>query len=505
MLKEKEKDAWPVFVQRLRDLKYRVRPRGTTANGYEEYWVDLSDWRLSLSDKTPILRVNSELLERFSHDVLAESLLDEVREKNWRYREVIVLMDGEGSELKAHVAGRNSRFLFVDEADQQDILNSGSFTYALQKHVCEQIPISSLAPYEHGDTVVGTRFFGRQREINDILRHDTANFAVIGVRRIGKTSLLRESMRLMLEQGEKPERIVWLGCSTISDPDQFVEEVVHKLNIRELPRLKNIQASLFSFPDFLKRMAKMHGGMITIFLDEADEFLGWARDALLPALRDSMTSGACRYIVSGFKTLMSEWADDKSPLYWAFRPINLGPFERGDVEEIVRLPARSLHLRIENEAAFIARLHADTRGHPYLIQYCCVELMKQLESEGSRVLNLARLDGIYASDGFKALILNSFMDNVAIRDKLLVYALLKTFPADKSEYTESEIYGALAKQHAHHSTEEIDRVCRRLVLATVFVRNGSKYQFAFPVFPRVLRANHDLDHLLSVAKKEAGL
>ena len=93
----------------------------------------------------------------------------------------------------------------------------------------------------------------------------------------------------------------------------------------------------------------------------------------------------------------------------------------------------------------------------------------------------------------------------ATRDKVLVYALLKTFMADKREYTESEIYGALAKQHAPHPAEEIDRVCQRLVMAAVFVRNGPKYQFAFPVFPRVLRANHDLDHLLSVAKKEIGL
>lgn len=501
----KEKDAWPVLLQRLRDLRYRVRLRGATGQGYEEYWVDLSDWRLSLSDRTPILWVNSELLERFSPDELGESLLDEVRAKNWSRREVIVLMDGDGNELKSQLAGRNSSLLLVDEADQQYILNAGSFTNALQKHICEQIPISILAPYGYGDTVEGARFFGRKREINDILRHDTSSFAVIGVRRIGKTSLLRESMRRMLEQGEKPERIIWLGCGTIPDPMQFVEEVVRKLNIRELPRLKNVKDSLFFFPDFLKRMAKMHGGMITIFLDEADEFLVWARDSLLPDLHDSMTSGACRYIVSGFQTLMSEWADNKSPLYWAFRPINLGPFEKGDVEEIVRLPARSLHLRIENETAFIARLHADTRGHPYLIQHCCVELMKQLESEGSRVLNLARLDGIYASDGFKTLILRSFMDNVAIRDKLLVYALLKTFPGDKVEYTESEIYGALSKQHAPHSVEEIDRVCQRLMMSSVLVRNGSKYQFAFPVFPRVLRANHDLDHLLSVAKKEIGL
>jgi hypothetical protein len=501
----KEKDSWPVFVQRLRELKYRVRKLYTTPTGYDVYQVVLSEWKLSLSATTPIIWVNSELLERFAPDELDESLLDLVRQRDWRKREVIVLLDGDGQELKEETAGRDSRFLLIDSADQRRIFDAGSFTGALQKHFCEQIPISSLAPYAYGPPVTGSRFFGRKREINDILRHDTTSFAIMGVRRIGKTSLLAEIIRRMLEQGEKPERIVRLDCSTISGPVQFVEEVVRKLNLRELPRLSKIQDSLFSFPDFLKRMAKMHGGMITIVLDEADEFLDWARDIWLPALRDSMTSGACRYIVAGFQAVMSEWANNKSPFYWAFRSINLGPFEREDVEEIIRQPARSLHLRIEDEPAFISRIQADTRGHPYLIQYCCVELIRQLEREGSRVLKLSRLDDIYAGEGFKSLILNSFMNNVAIRDKVLVYALLKTFPADKGEYTESEIYGALAKQHAPYSAEEVIRVCHRLMLAAVFVRNGLKYQFAFPVFPLILRANHELDHLLSVAKKEIGL
>lgn len=501
----KDKDAWPLLVQQLREHKYPVRRRGTTATGYELFRVDLSDWKLALSERTPIIWVNSELQEQFSPDELVESLLDVVRMNSWRHRDVLVLLGGDGQELKALVAGGDSRFIVVDAADQRRILAAASFTKALQRHVCEQIPISVLAPYEYGPPVVGTRFFGRKREINDILRHDTTSFAIMGVRRIGKTSLLNEIERRMLEQGEKKERIVRLDCSTHSGPVQFVEEVVRQLNIRELPRLKNIQDSYFSFPDFLKRMSKMHGGPITIFLDEADQFLLWARDVTLPALRDSMTSGACRYIVAGFQAVMSEWSDNKSPFYWAFRAINLGPFEREDIEEIVRLPARSLHLRIEDEPAFLARLQADTRGHPYLIQYCCVDMMRQLELEGSRVLSPPRLEGIYTSEGFESLILNSFMDNVAVHDKVLVYALLKNFPGEKDSYTESEIYGALSRQHATFKAEEIMRVCHRLVMAAVLVRDGPKYQFAFPVFPRVLRANHDLDHLLSVAKKEIGL
>lgn len=507
----KDREAWPELVVRLRDLKYRVRKVSTTAAGLELFTVDLSEWRLSLSEITPIIWANSGMLERFPTAELTESFVDVVRANSWRNREVLVLLDDVGESLKTQVIRRNLQFIVFNIVDQRAILSAVSITNALQKHICNQIPISNLAPYEYGPPVVGTRFFGRKREINDILRHETSSFAIIGVRRIGKTSVLREVEQRMVEQGEKAERIVRLECSTLSGHIQFVEELVRKLNIRELPRLKKVQSSLFSFPDFLRRMAKMHGGTITIILDEADYFFEWARDVTLPALRDAIADGSCRLIVAGFQAVDRELSDNKSPFYWACKRINLGPFEREDVEDIVRLPAGSLNLRIEDEAAFIARLQADTRGHPYLLQYCCVDMMSQLEREGSRVLKVSRLDGVYESDGFTSLVLDSFMDNVTTHDKVLVYALLKSFPSERETFTESEMYGALSKQHALYSkrgggdAEEIIRVCKRLVQAVVFVREGQFYRFAFPIFPRILRANHDLDHLLSVAKKEIGL
>jgi hypothetical protein len=88
---------------------------------------------------------------------------------------------------------------------------------------------------------------------------------------------------------------------------------------------------------------------------------------------------------------------------------------------------------------------------------------------------------------------------------VLVYALLDHFPGDKVTFTQGEMYGALSRQGCSFQPEEIDRVCERLVLAGIFVREGSRHRFAYPIFSPILRANYDLEHLLSVAKKEIGL
>jgi Cdc6-like AAA superfamily ATPase len=331
------------------------------------------------------------------------------------------------------------------------------------------------------------------------------NFAITGVRRMGKTSLLREIRRTIIERGEERGRFVWLDCSTLSGPSQFIEEVVRQLNIRELPRLKKIQDSLFSFEDFLKRMPKMHGGPITFFLDEADQFLVWARDVSSPVLRASVNSGDCRYIIAGFQNLLKEQSDRKSPFYLSFESIDLLPFKAEETAEVVRQPMRSLRVQIENEGQLVSQIHADTRGHPQLVQYYCVELVKLLDRQNSRRLSPAALSNIYASEGFKNLILNAFRDNVGMQDKVLVYALLNTFPETKETFTHPEMHGALQRHRCKLVPDEIDRTCARLVMAGVFVREGQKYEFAIPVFPRVLRANYDMNYLLSVAKKEIAL
>lgn len=515
-----EKDTNPELLQQLIALKYRVRrPGARTVRGYELYLLDLAEWRLCFSDRTPVIWAKAAIIDGVPAAQLANSLHDLTREQGWRERECLVLLDGDGAALKAETYGRSfPATVIVDQADQHTIISARSPTSALQDVIFEQIPVASLAPYQVGSPVEGSRFFGREWELDRILKQPEANFAVLGIRRIGKTSLLREIRRRLLEQGEPPERVVWLDYSTLSKPEDFVREMVSALHSKELFRLEEQQGYLFRLPNFLKRMYQMHGGRITVILDEADRFLRWFRDLLdvrnvtnysgdlRIAIRDSVSGGYCRYIVSGFETLMPELFNSASPLYLAFEPVQLGPLTAAETEELVLRPMRSLRVQIEREQDTAARVYADTRGQPLLVQFYCRELVNLVARSGHRSITDEAFDNIYASDTFKTLITNSFRENATRWDKLLVYALLAYYPPQKEAFEQGEMYGALrAKGCSSVPVEEIDRACDRLVLAGTFSREGRKYRFANPAFARVMRAHNNPNYLFEVTKKELKL
>lgn len=501
-------DNWPDFLHRLKALKHQVRSfEARQPYEYELFKIDLAEWKLRLSTHTPFIWVKSEMARRLPAAELAASLRDIANEHGWRHQANIVLLEGDGTEVQAEVHDWYSpSFVIIGQAEQQKILSAASFTYATLDVICAQLPLANLAPYEVGAPVEDSRFFGRETEIRRILEHPGTSFAITGVRRIGKTSLLKEIRRRMIDQGEAEQRLVWLDCSTLYSLDQFVQELVRRLHDRELRRLDKQTGQVhFYLVNFLERMRKMHKGPITIFLDEADQFLVWARNVWATTLRASVNTGDCRYIMAGFQDLMNESYNAQSPFYQALEMIRLKPFERRDTEALVLGPLRSLRVRFTNEQELVNRIHAATRGHPRLVQHYCQELIERLERRRARTLTPDDLEGIYNSTEFRALVVNSFRDNVSKEDQLLVYALLAGFPEGKESFTQEEMYGALRRRSITLAQDRIDRSCEQLVLAGVLAREGLKYEFVIPVFPQVMRANYDVKFQLSALKREMNL
>ena len=497
--------ALPDFLAHMNNHGYLIRKRGKSRAGYNLYLVGLSKWRLRFSGYTPMIWVQPEMVVDVDDVDLFESLQDVVRERHWQHRECLILLDVDGTALKEFTAHKFfPRFVIIDSVDQQEILNARAFTGTLLDVVTKQLPLTNLAPYQIGAPVEGSGFFGRQRELNRILSHNETNFAIVGVRRLGKSSLLREVRRLLIEQQGNEEGLVWLDCSTLNSPNQLVMELVRYLRPQEIPRMKHPERYFFYLPDFLKRMSRMYGGPITIFLDEADRFLLWTRSAwdLLEAIRNSVNAGHCRYVIAGFQSLLDELYDNRSPFYQAFEPMRLEPFSRRETADLLLQPMRSMRVRFQNEQEIVNRLHEDTSGHPLLVQFYCIKLIEQLEKEEKRVIVPESLLDIQTSDDFKAHVVHAFRDNVETKDKPLVYALLKVFPEAKKSFTQQEMYGALARNHFDPKPEEIDRSCDRLVLAGVFVRDGNRYRFMLPIFPQEMRKNYNVDHLLTVARRE---
>ena len=268
----------PAFLHFLDDaLDYPVRLHEELL-GFHIYLVDFSAWKLRFSDRSPVIWVRSHDLSALPERELAQSLTELIRLRNLAERNPILLVEGASAGLRNALQRTFLPALVLDQADQDAVRESRRPTGDLLDRLSQQMALSLLTPYETSKPVSGSRFFGRDLELRRILQGSTSNFAIMGIRRIGKTSLLREIERRLRaaaqESGDEraQERIIVMDCSAIASPNDFIREVVRKLHPPELARLDNRQFPIF-FPNFLERMSRRFGGRLIFLLDEFDSLL----------------------------------------------------------------------------------------------------------------------------------------------------------------------------------------------------------------------------------------
>jgi hypothetical protein len=484
------------------ELGYVVRP-GKTALGYELYYIDLSSWKLRLTNRTPVIWVKRSDLIDSSAQHLAQSLGDVLREKNLVRKIVLVVLDGESGPLLRHTSSPLFNLVVIGCEEQDRVFASRRPSGELLDLISAQVPISNLAPYETRAPVTGSRFFGREYETSRIIGNPDTNHAILGIRRIGKTSLLREIERI-LKEDQDPAHVVYLECSDLLSTDDYIREVVRKLNPRELPRL-HMQKYVFFFPDFLERMSRAYRSKIIFLLDEVDNLVIMQRGhwELFTMLRASANKGACQYILAGFREAMREQYLLDSPFYNFAQEIRLSEFTRRQAQDLIVTPMENLRVRIKAKDVVVGRIYEETAGQPNLIQYYCMILLRRLDRTGERDISPESLIDVYADEGFKSHLLTSFMQNTENREKALVYAILMASEETRARgFSHPFMDAALRKRGFILPQDDIDEACNVLALAGVLHRKGKEYFFTSPVFTKVLQQTYDLDYLFRKVKEE---
>jgi hypothetical protein len=288
------------------------------------------------------------------------------------------------------------------------------------------------------------------------------------------------------------------------DTDDYIREVVRKLNPRELPRL-HMQKYVFFFPNFLERMSKFHKSKIIFLLDEVDNLVIMQRGdwELFRMLRASSNKGACQYILAGFREAMREQYLLDSPFYNFAQEIRLSEFTRQQARELITIPMENLRVRIRKEEEVVSRIYEETAGHPNLIQYYCMILLRQLDIKGGREINVDSLIDVYADEGFTSHLLTSFMQNTENREKALIYAILLSAEQGGAKgFSHEEIDRVLRERGILLAQKDIDEACNVLTLAGIIHRKGKLFYFTSPVFTKVLEQRYDLNYLFRKAKEE---
>ncbi|MBI1879122.1 MAG: ATP-binding protein [Chloroflexi bacterium] len=236
------------------------------------------------------------------------------------------------------------------------------------------------SPYIVGDPVTGRNFYGREQELAELLHGEGKTSHVLGMRRIGKTSLLRRVAELVPS--------IYLDFQAlVGRADLFARQVS-----RELKRQRKRY-------DWLSEPGQADDGLIaleeaggqaeeqavTLFLlcDEAEGLLKFD-ESFLQRLRGLVwgttrlrTIFASAKNLSQLDDLCRQW--HTSPFLNNFPPpLYLAGLDDVAAAALIRQAQTDASLAISDET--VAAIKQHTGHHPYLIQWLCHQLGEKSQS-----------------------------------------------------------------------------------------------------------------------------
>jgi len=381
-------------------------------------------------------------------------------------------------------------------ADILQILGSPSPGEALRSLVLRQMTTTS--PFVIVGPVPDAMFFGRERELREIIKYVGAerSVMVIGGRRIGKTSILARLYRVRLP--EAGFRALYLDCSTIQNYQQFLST-----RIREW-RPGAPAKAIKTFGDLLQ--APPMDKPLVLLMDEADKLVpidrssGWQ---LFNRLRDLTNSGQCKIILSGERILREASHDDSSPLFNLFNERLLGRLEFDDVKELVTRPFQQLEINLVDKDAIVRRIYDITSGHPNVVQRLCRRLIERLNEkreQGVRQITLEDVDRIIEDPAFQR---DDFLDTYFATATSLERIIALLMANDLKVRTLGTVEQALAAQNLTVTATEIDGALQRLVdLRSILKRVPDGYEFAVEAFPSVVAGSMTSEDMLRILKEK---
>lgn len=265
------------------------------------------------------------------------------------------------------------------------IVRSARPVDVLNKVVLDQSDLSKVSPFILSNATPTRMFFGRDAEAATIIGTVATNsVALLGSRRIGKTSLLRHVRQELNDANFLP---FFGDCQTVKTWSDFAAlaetewgvEVEKDFRPQHLGRLVSALSAGSEKP-------------VVILLDEIDQLLEWDRsqqldsvpEAFFRACRSLSQEGAAQFVFSGERTIAQRIWDPQSP-HWNFcRPLSLAQLTRDASTLLLIQPLKAIGIRIVDEPSFGAQAWRLTSGHPQIAQFLGDRLVRRLDSRSNR-------------------------------------------------------------------------------------------------------------------------
>lgn len=273
----------------------------------------------------------------------------------------------------------------------------------LMDTLLDQSDLTKVSPYILNNATPARMFYGREREAATVLQTITTNsVAILGSRRIGKTSLIR---RLQDELGKARFQTYFGDCQTVRTWSDFADLARRKWQA-DLPA--DFRPNHLA--DLIAQLSSRGEGQVIIILDEIDQLLDWDQahtgdsvpEAFFRACRSLSQEGAAHFVFSGERRIANRLWDPQSP-HWNFcREIQLAQLDKADAVSLLVDPLRAMNIDITDSPAFEAEAWARTSGHPQIVQFLGDRLIRSLDDRADRRnLTLSAQDIIATTETFE--------------------------------------------------------------------------------------------------------
>lgn len=321
---------------------------------------------------------------------------------------------------------------------------------ALREAIIQQCEVDQILPYRDGGNGISDEeesfFFGRQRELEQLLDRHRHNFLLVGPRQMGKSSLLNalsRSLRRRQPQVQVLKYQFWNGSlQTISKSD---------------PSLRA------DTPEAFYRSVMERSQAHQVFLlDEVDDFIRQERQtqyAFCNVMRALSGQERASFVLAGHQELHDAMRTPDHPLRNFGDLLRLEPLDADSACRMVVEPLTALGLHFVDPAAALDWLLRQTACRPHLLAQVCAALVRWKRPLNTQPISAADLAATALSP---SLLHDAFGDWDATEGNALLNGTVLRAALLLGPTTLHDLETYLHAQGAHLTAAEIERSVSQL-------------------------------------------
>lgn len=387
----------------------------------------------------------------------------------------------------------------VNHDDIKMIVRSHTPEQALRRAVLAQVNIQNYAAFIVNGSTPDHMFFGREAELRTVCENvRVTSYAVIGGRRIGKTSLLSRLHRVRLPA--VGFRTLYLDCSTVSTYEAFLNAPIRDWKPDVPPQAPMTFGNLILGHG--QNRAFQSDRPLVMLLDEVDKLVPSDRAndwRLFNALRAMANSGRVQVVLGGERTLRDALRDASSPLFNFTNEMLIGRLEFHAVVELITKPMEQLNVELDDPINIVRRIYDFTSGHPNVVQRLCRRLIERLDQTNTRQLTLEIVNQALEDPDF---IRKDFLETYFSRASTLEHLCALLMAGNLELRRLSAVHEALSRFEVAATLNQVDAALERLVdMRNILERTRDGYDFAVSAFPLIIAQSARLSDWINLRRE----